>query len=72
MTSSHAVSTTADASIRNDGPRPASAGTLATRVAAAAVAGLLLAGCSTTGPVLKDTGPGGKCTPENSISIYCP
>ncbi len=44
------------------------------RILAAALLGAALAGCTTASPVYRqgETGPSGPCTPDNSISVYCP
>lgn len=40
--------------------------------AAVIVVTALLAGCTTHGPVPAVNDPSGRCTPENSLSVYCP
>jgi hypothetical protein len=42
------------------------------RLLAVAAVGASLLGCTTSGAPLPKTGPGAPCTPQNSISVFCP
>lgn len=42
------------------------------RGGAVALVTAMLVGCATHDPVPPLTGPGGRCSPANSLSVYCP